>query len=311
MCRPEPCDGTGRVHAHGAGALRLLCPECRQAEVALDSLTCPRCGWEGEELEGVPVLLSSRDRESPLFSRYLSNYDQIAADDLEEGIQEEDSSNSSTSACSSTSALSAGARVCDVGLGKGIVFDALRTSGAASLVGIDIAGPYLKRFAGLDETRSVVLANAENLPFREALDVVIATDILEHVVNIGDFMLSVRESLVPGGRFLVRVPYRDDMLQYARLNGCQYEMVHLRNFAEDNLTDLLRRTGFAVERLQYDGFYVGRARPWLGRTRLGRRLLYEFSERIVGGSRQLEQFDGRLGRLLMDPLVITAVAHRS
>ena len=190
------------------------------------------------------------------------------------------------------------------------MFDALRTAGAASLVGIDIARPYLERFTGLDGAQ-VVLANAENLPFRNAFDVVIATDILEHVVNIGDFMLSVHESLVPGGRFLARVPFKDDMLQYARLNGCQYEMVHLRNFASDNLTDLLRRTGFAVERLRYDGFYASRARPWVGRTRLGRRLLHEFSERIVGGSRQLEQFDGRFGRLLMDPLVITAVAHRS
>ena len=294
----------------GPRALTLLCPECRQAEVALDALACARCGWRGEEVDGIPVALSARDRESGLFSRYLSNYDEIAADDLEDDIQEEGLQQFFNRRLLEYLGPVAGMRVCDVGLGKGIVFEALRAAGAASLVGVDIAKPYLDRFAGFDGAQ-VVLANAENLPFRDAFDVVIATDILEHVVNVGDFMLSVRDSLVPRGRLLVRVPYKDDMLQYARLNGCKYEMVHLRNFAGDNLTDLLRRTGFVVEQLQYDGFYASRARPWLGHTRLGRRLLHEFSERIVGGRRQLEQLDGRFGRILMDPLVITAVVHRA
>jgi SAM-dependent methyltransferase len=299
---------TSSTHAT-TGAPRFLCPECRQSELAVGSLSCLRCAWEGEELDGIPVLLSARDRDSALFSRYLTNYDEIAGDDLKQGIQEEGLQRFFNQRLLEYLGPVAGQRVCDVGLGKGIVFDALRTAGVRWLVGVDIAKPYLERFVGLDRAH-VVLANAENLPFRDTFDVVIATDILEHVINVGDFLLSIRQSLVAGGRLLLRVPYKDDMLQYARLNGCEYEMVHLRNFAEDNLTDLLRRTGFIVEELRYDGFYASRARPWLGRTRLGRRLLHEFGERIVGGSQQLEQFDGRFGRWLMDPLVITAVARR-
>ena len=74
------------------------------------------------------------------------------------------------------------------------------------------------------------------------------------MLNVGDLMISIREALAPGGRFVVRVPYKDNMLQYARLNGCDYDMVHLRNFAEDNLKHLLTQSGFVVEHLHYDGF---------------------------------------------------------
>ena len=150
--------------------------------------------------------------------------------------------------------------MCDVGIGKGILFEKLRRGGVASLVGVDVSAPYLLRFAGLEDVR-IVLANAENLPFRDSFDLVIATDIAEHVLNVGDLMISVREALAPGGRFVVRVPYKDNMLQYARLNGCDYDMVHLRNFAEDNLKHLLTQSGFVVEHLHYDGFNpIARAR---------------------------------------------------
>ena len=83
--------------------------------------------------------------------------------------------------------------------------------------------PYLQRFSDVDDA-SVVMAHAENLPFRDAFDLVIATDILEHLLNVGDFMISMRESLTSGARLVVRVPYKDRMLQYARLNGCRYDL---------------------------------------------------------------------------------------
>ena len=137
-------------------------------------------------------------------------------------------------------------RVCDVGLGKGIVFEALRAAGAASLVGVDIANAVSGPFRRLRRSAGRARPTQRTCPSADAFDVVIATDILEHVVNVGDFMLSVRDSLVPRGRLLVRVPYKDDMLQYARLNSCQLQMVHLRNFADDDLTDLLRRAGFVA-----------------------------------------------------------------
>jgi SAM-dependent methyltransferase len=287
----------------------IICPDCRSNLDPAGSLSCSACGWEGSQLDDVPVMLSSRDRGSELFSRYIDNYDGIAEDDLAEGIQGDGMQQFFNERVLRYLGDIGGQRVCDVGIGKGILFEKLRRGGVASLVGVDISMPYLRRFAGMRDVQ-VVLANAENLPFRDAFDLVIATDVAEHVLNIGDLMMSVRESLTPNGRFVVRVPYKDNMLQYARLAGCEYDMVHLRNFAEDNLEHLLRHTGFAVERLHYDGFNPERARPWVMRTRVGRGLFNEFVFRGLGGGERVERLDPRIGRLLMDPFVVTAVARR-
>jgi SAM-dependent methyltransferase len=286
----------------------ILCPDCRRDLSGVDSLSCDTCGWEGSRRDGIPVLLSSRDRESQLFARYLTNYDRIAVDDLTVGIQEGGLQRFFNERFLGYLGNLVGQRVCDVGIGKGILFEKLRASGAASVVGVDISLPYLERFAAL-EGASVVLANAENLPFRNAFDLVVASDVLEHVLNVGDFMISVRESLAANGRFVVRVPYKDDMRQYARLNGCDYDMVHLRNFARDNLEHLLTHTGFVVERVYYDGFYSTRPRPWVARTRAGRRVLLALGDRVLG-ARRLEQLNPRIGRLVMEPLVVTAVTRR-
>jgi SAM-dependent methyltransferase len=287
----------------------LVCPDCRRDLADPEALKCPACGWEGSRLDGVPVMLSSRDRASELFSRYLANYDRIAEDDLEVGIQGDRLQQLFNDRALGYLGDLAGRRVCDVGIGKGILFEKLRRGGVASLAGVDISMPYLRRFATAGDAH-VVLANAENLPFRASFDLVIATDIAEHVLNIGDLMLSVWEALVPDGRFVVRVPYKDNMLQYARLAGCEYDMVHLRNFAEDNLEHLLTHTGFAVEAMHYDGFNADRARPWVMRTRAGRRAFHELMFRGLGGGERVERLNPRIGRRLMDPFVVTAVARR-
>jgi 2-polyprenyl-3-methyl-5-hydroxy-6-metoxy-1,4-benzoquinol methylase len=181
----------------------ILCPDCRGELGSLDAEGCAACGWTGSRLNGVPVLLSSHDRKSELFSRYLANYDEIASDDLTSGIQEARMQQFFNERLLSYLGNIRGRHVCDIGIGKGILFEMLSRSGPASLVGVDISMPYLERFANnLDST--LVLANAENLPFRDAFDLVVAADVLEHVLNVGDFLMTVRESLVAHGSFVVR-----------------------------------------------------------------------------------------------------------
>jgi len=155
------------------------------------------------------------------------------------------------------------------------------------------------------------LANAENLPFRDAFDLVVAADVLEHVINVGDFLTSVREALIADGTFVVRVPYLDNMLQYAHLRGCDYDIVHLRNFSRGNLVHLLRHTGFEVERLHYDGFNRARARRYLARSERRMRLLDHLSIRLLGGQEGLERLNPHLARLIMEPLVVTAVTRKA
>src|SRR3954452_1520557 len=118
-----------RAASPSATATVTLCPDCRRDLDDVQSLRCSACGWEGSWLDGVPVMLSSRDRGSELFSRYLANYDRIAADDLVEGIQEARTQQFFNERALGYLGDVAGRRVCDVGIGKGILFEELRRRG--------------------------------------------------------------------------------------------------------------------------------------------------------------------------------------
>jgi SAM-dependent methyltransferase len=202
-----------------------------------------------------------------------------------------------------------GARVLDLGIGKGILLEQLRASEPAGLTGVDIALSYMRRFADAEDV-DVVFANAENLPFREHFDLVVAADVVEHVINVADLLVGVHEALAPNGRFLVRVPYREDITQHSRLRGCPYEFVHLRTFAKDNLTDMLLRAGFRIDAVHYDGFDPSRARAAMTRTRGGRVLWRQAVARLFGGEEGVYRMNAYLGRLLMTPIVITVVARK-
>ena len=247
----------------------------------------------------------------------MANYETIAQDDLEENIQPEYVLRPMANRLMTCVGDVAAKRVCDVGVGHGVLLDHMLEAGAAHVTGIDISVAYLERFVGVSDVR-VLLANAENLPFREEFDLIVAADVFEHVLSPADFLVSVKEALVPGGTLVVRVPYRENLTQYARRHGCQYDLVHLRSFTRDSLVDLLRRAGFSVAASQYDGFYASRMRraitPFFDRSPLVRRA-YAALLRTLGESEATPAWAGAgmnplVGRLLMTPTAITVRARR-
>jgi len=286
----------------------VVCPDCLHAVPGLSITSCPACGWERLDRDGIPDFLSSSDRGAALFSRYTENYDRIADDDLKESIQPAAYLDVQAERLYSYVGDLQGRRVCEIGIGQGRLFEQMRRAGPARLTGVDISQAYLARFVALDGI-DVLVANAENLPFHNEFDLIVSSDVLEHVLNVGDFLVSVRDALVDRGQFVVRVPYREDVTQYARRNDCPYEFVHLRNFARDNLRDLLERAGFSVKRIGCDGFNAGRARRYISRTLLGRGLFYLAVVRPRGDD-GVARIDPRVGRLMMVPQEITAVAYK-
>lgn len=129
---------------------------------------------------------------------------------------------------------SPGSRILDVGVATGRVLALLPDY---DRYGVDIARGYLKVAAelGID----VALANAESLPYAdESFDVVVATDILEHVLDVNAVVREVLRVLRPGGVFVVRVPREDDLAQY--LTG-DWRFLHLRKFDMPSLELLLTR----------------------------------------------------------------------
>jgi 2-polyprenyl-3-methyl-5-hydroxy-6-metoxy-1,4-benzoquinol methylase len=286
----------------------ILCPECRRSYPGLDAPACLHCGWTLEQRDGYPIMLSRRDREDPTLRAYFDNYDEIAHDDLEASIQPAAFLQAQSARLAEIVGDVRGLDVCDVGVGQGLLVGKLLAGEAVSVTGVDIATSYLRDLQG--SGARLVVANAENLPFRGEFDVVVASDILEHVLNPGDMLISVRESLRPGGRFVVRVPYRESLMGYAALAGAQYRFVHLRSFTRDLLRLTLQQAGFVVERLAFDGFLRDRVRPVIDRSERAGRAVRTFLDRRYPTDAELYRMNARLGALLLRPNTLTALTRK-
>ena len=146
----------------------LLCPDCSTALPGPGR--CPSCGWQAELRDGVPILLSRADRESPAFAAYAENYDRIADDDLTQSIQPvrylEVQADTLSSYLGNLSGLSERDRV-----GCGLFRDRLIASDARTVTGIDVSLPYLARYVGAAAESGgrlrLAMANAELLPYAE------------------------------------------------------------------------------------------------------------------------------------------------
>jgi 2-polyprenyl-3-methyl-5-hydroxy-6-metoxy-1,4-benzoquinol methylase len=225
-----------------------ICPDCSSR---LEGIACPQCDWTAEEISGIPVFLSSSDRASPSFQQYFELYESISSDDLNESIVDAEVLAVHAGRLATEIQDWAGIDYCDIGVGQGELIREALARHPRSVVAIDIAAQYLRM---MPEGVESVLANAENLPFRDAFDLVTATDVMEHVLNVGSFIYSVHRALRIGGRFVVRVPYQEDLLQYSPHLGAKYEYVHLRSFDRRSLSRALEAAGFKVTMTRVGGF---------------------------------------------------------
>lgn len=119
-------------------------------------------------------------------------------------------------------------RVLDVGCGMG---DLLAALPERKLFGCDISRDYLHIAAqrGIFTTECY----AEEMPFpARSFDLVLSTDVLEHVLDLNAAVSEMLRVLCGGGVLIVRVPDSEDLSEYL---DCAYEFVHLRRFDEPTL----------------------------------------------------------------------------
>lgn len=292
----------------------LVCPECKAA-VAEPELRCAGCGWAGELRDGVQVLLADADRKDPVFARYLDNYARISEDDLSTPVLDLRYVRHQAANLASFAGELRGVKVLDLGCGQGFLTKTLLDQGASAIWAVDISLPYLSRLTGDSRIRPVC-ANAENLPFRNAFDIAVSTDVMEHVLNVGAYLFGLNEALKPGGRAFIRVPMKENLLAYAPQLGCRYRFVHLRTFDRTLLREALAGAGFRVDAFRIDGFSLGTPHPfWQAGAR--RRQLYTLFQRLVqrhvSDPVSVTRWPAWLARLMMKPheLVVAATKIKS
>ncbi|MDX1440341.1 MAG: class I SAM-dependent methyltransferase, partial [Rubricoccaceae bacterium] len=290
----------------------LICPDCGSGLPELEP-RCGKCGWLGEVRGSVWVLLSKDDRQDPVFARYLDNYDRISRDDLNAPILDLRYVTHQAANLARLVGDVGNADVLDLGCGQGFLTRTLLARGARSVIAVDIAMPYLTQIGRNARVRPVC-ANAENLPFENAFDVAVSTDVMEHVLNLGAFLYSLNRALRPGGRAFIRVPLNENLLAYAPQIGCRYRFVHLRTFDLPIMRAALTNAGFRFERFLIDGFNLGTPRPFWQNGRRRQRLYTHFQravERFSDDPTSVTTWPAWIASMFMKPQeLVVAVTKR-
>ena len=123
-----------------------------------------------------------------------------------------------------------GDAILDVGVGLARILSRFQT---LRRFGMDISWGYLKvaRTKGVD----VCYSRIEDMPYRaDSFDVLVCTDVLEHVLDLNLCCRKLIEVVKPGGVLIIRVPVHEDLSRYVDPEF-PYEFVHLRSFTEPSL----------------------------------------------------------------------------
>ena len=184
----------------------------------------------------------------PVFSelnKYIENYEQIAKDHIahckitgdnpfiEEDlwVQYEQSTSSLITKYSKENDT-----ILDAGVGIGRL---LSHFPHLQRYGFDISMDYLKlaQESGIEVCYSLI----EELPYkRELFDIVVCTDMLEHVLDLNLAVKNLLNVQKKKGILIVRVPFRENLYCYLP-EVCPYTYAHVRNFDENSLRLLFER----------------------------------------------------------------------
>ena len=97
-------------------------------------------------------------------------------------------------------------KVLDVGTSTGTNLRLLNNMGFEDVTGLDL-NPEAIQFCAEKGLGDVKLGDIENLPFEnETFDLVLATDIIEHVDDDARAVRELQRVLAPGGKLLITVP---------------------------------------------------------------------------------------------------------
>ncbi|MDO8555707.1 MAG: class I SAM-dependent methyltransferase [Nanoarchaeota archaeon] len=138
-----------------------------------------------------------------------------------------------------------GAKILDVGCGTGVIASALAKNNA--VVGLDISAQALAFARKRDASISWIKGDAQAVKFKpNSFDVVLASDVVEHVKDDVKALENMHRVLKPGGKVIITVPALE------MLWGRDDDLVHhQRRYTRSSLKRVLRRAGFKVDFLNY------------------------------------------------------------
>lgn len=147
--------------------------------------------------------------------------------------------------------LARSARVIDVGTGTGAGLRLLRELGFVAVEGVD-ANDTAIRWCAAKNLGTVRSGDACSLPFADAsVDLVCATDVIEHVENHSQALSEIARVLAPGRHALLTVP------AFQSLWGLQDEKAHhKRRYRLRGLRECVENAGLTAARGYYFNYLL-------------------------------------------------------
>lgn len=185
------------------------------------------------------------------------------------------------------------AAILEIGCSGGPLMQRLRAAGYTDVTGIDVSAPAIELAHARGVANASVMDGAA-LEFADArFDLVVASDVLEHIEDEAQALREWTRVLKPGGQLLVFVP------AHAYL-WSEHDVVnhHFRRYSRQGLVAALRRAGLRPER---SSFWNAALYFPAAALRLGRRLVSGPVSPIKspGSTGDLRRFSGPANSLLL------------
>jgi len=188
--------------------------------------------WSNWNCKCEIINLIDKDDEALRF--YLNLYATIAEDDISNHCQEFSSLESKARfdfrQIEPMVRARVSPRVLEIGPGKGNLASKLAKS--SDYFSMDIVDNYLIKIEG-----KRFLGNIEKVPSElyGSFDLIIACDVLEHVLNEANAWEEMNNLLKKDGILYLRVPHKEPLIHYARFTGTNYPFVHLRSYSKQTI----------------------------------------------------------------------------
>ena len=135
--------------------------------------------------------------------------------------------------------------ILDVGCSGGVLLKELKKEGFRNIIGIDISEKAID-LCKKNGLKNLYVMDGGDLKFRNKFDLIIASDVLEHIENDKKVVESWKKALKKGGKVICFVPALDQLKS-------NHDVVnrHHRRYHKRQLRELFRREGFEILRQSY------------------------------------------------------------